>query len=456
MQIRTPTEIQTVSESTPKPVTGWPQVVLIAAGIYNILFALWTIVFPTHYFSLAGIPAPLYSELWQYIGMIVGIYGVGYLIAASDIIRYWPIVLLGLAGKILGSLGFAVSVLAGTFSFHTGWLIITNDLIWAVPFTIIILKAQLHEMSLPRVLSKAARNTIESYRNIFQQLQNEKSLLVFIRHSGCIFAHEWLKLLSDARHTIEKHNIQVVLVHMSNNESSLMPLTAERKFIYISDPEQILYKAFNIPTASLWQAIHPRVWLRALDALQKKQCRIGKVDGDGFQTAGIIAISNATICFSAAQQNISELPDLSSAIAALSDDVISAKNPEADFTLFYDGGCPLCSREIRWVRQYTAKRVSYVDITTPEFKPEVIGTDLDLDFFMREIRGQASDGTLISGVAVFRELYKRTGIGWLFAPTAWPIIRPIADCAYSLFARLRYRHRKNKVCTSDLCSFTKS
>ena len=50
---------------------------------------------------------PTYPEIWQCVGMIVGVYGIGYAIASADPLRHWPIILVGFLGKIFGPLGFA-------------------------------------------------------------------------------------------------------------------------------------------------------------------------------------------------------------------------------------------------------------------------------------------------------------------------------------------------------------
>jgi hypothetical protein len=92
-------------------------------------------------FELAGMPAPQYPEIWQCVGMIVGVYGVGYAIAASDPARHWPIVLVGLLGKIFGPIGFLGAVLRGKLSWALGWTIVGNDLIWWVPFVAILCHA---------------------------------------------------------------------------------------------------------------------------------------------------------------------------------------------------------------------------------------------------------------------------------------------------------------------------
>ena len=62
--------------------------------------------------------------------MIVGVYGVGYWIAARDPIKHYAIVLVGLMGKVFGPIGFVGAVVKGTLPLSFGVMIIFNDLIW--------------------------------------------------------------------------------------------------------------------------------------------------------------------------------------------------------------------------------------------------------------------------------------------------------------------------------------
>ena len=91
--------------------------------------------------SLDGHGAAELPRVWQCIGMLVGVYGVGYLVAASDPIWHWPIVLVGLLGKVLGPVGFIRAAILGDLPWVMGWTIVFNDLIWWVPFAIILWKA---------------------------------------------------------------------------------------------------------------------------------------------------------------------------------------------------------------------------------------------------------------------------------------------------------------------------
>ncbi|MBI2761531.1 MAG: hypothetical protein HYX51_08915 [Chloroflexi bacterium] len=72
------------------------------------------ILFSLAPFRWAGMEEPTYPESWQCLGMVVGVYGAGYLIAATNPLRHWPIVFVGLLGKILGPIGFLNAALSGT------------------------------------------------------------------------------------------------------------------------------------------------------------------------------------------------------------------------------------------------------------------------------------------------------------------------------------------------------
>lgn len=115
--------------------------VLLAAGAYNILWGGFVVLFPLTMFRWFGMAPPNYPQLWQCIGMIVGVYGLGYAIAARDPLRHWPIVLVGFLGKVLGPVGFLQAALAGDFPWRFGWINVTNDLIWWVPFALILHEA---------------------------------------------------------------------------------------------------------------------------------------------------------------------------------------------------------------------------------------------------------------------------------------------------------------------------
>lgn len=128
--------------------TPWASRWLRAAGIYNLIWGTLIIAWPHLLFDLTGADRINYPEIWQCVGMIVGVYGLGYLIAASDPQTHWPIVLVGLLGKVFGPVGFLFALLRGTFPPLFGLTILTNDLLWWIPFTMILWDAAKHRRNL--------------------------------------------------------------------------------------------------------------------------------------------------------------------------------------------------------------------------------------------------------------------------------------------------------------------
>jgi small multidrug resistance pump len=119
--------------------------VLWAAAVYNVLWGATIVLFPLAWFRLAHVPPPNYPMIWQCVGMIVGVYGVGYACAAQDPYRHWPIVLVGFLGKLLGPVGFLWSAAQGTLPWVFGLVNVTNDLAWLIPFALILRGAYRHE-----------------------------------------------------------------------------------------------------------------------------------------------------------------------------------------------------------------------------------------------------------------------------------------------------------------------
>ena len=109
------------------------------AAIYNMLWGVWVILFPQHYFELIQLEPPIYPMIWQGTGMIVGVYGLGYWWASYDPYRHWPIVAVGFLGKIFGPLGFLFNYISGKLPIEFGYTLLTNDLVWWIPFGIIMI-----------------------------------------------------------------------------------------------------------------------------------------------------------------------------------------------------------------------------------------------------------------------------------------------------------------------------
>ncbi|PZO48743.1 MAG: thiol-disulfide oxidoreductase [Phormidesmis priestleyi] len=106
--------------------------------------------------------------------------------------------------------------------------------------------------------------------------------------------------------------------------------------------------------------------------------------------------------------------------------------------LLYDGDCPLCLREVSFLQKKDAGRglVKFTDIADLSYDPAQNG-GVDFETAMGRIHAVRADGTVVKNVAVFQAVYSALGIGWMYAPTRWPVIGPLVNKIYDLWADKR-------------------
>jgi hypothetical protein len=117
------------------------QRVLLTAAVYNVAWGTFVVLAPGALFRWLEMAPPNYPEIWQCVGMIVGVFGVGFALAALDPLAHWPITLVGLLGKVLGPAGFALAAARGDMPWRFGVTVLTNDVIWWAPFVLILAAA---------------------------------------------------------------------------------------------------------------------------------------------------------------------------------------------------------------------------------------------------------------------------------------------------------------------------
>ena len=96
---------------------------------------------------------PTYQALWQVVGMFVLVYAPAYWWAARRPDLHWPLIAIGLLGKIFGPLGFVWSVWRGALPLAFGWTILTNDLIWWPAFMLYMKDVIGHLGGIKRLIS---------------------------------------------------------------------------------------------------------------------------------------------------------------------------------------------------------------------------------------------------------------------------------------------------------------
>jgi len=126
---------------------------------------------------------------------------------------------------------------------------------------------------------------------------------------------------------------------------------------------------------------------------------------------------------------------------------------ERHFKVLFDGECPFCRLEVRWLSSLNRSgRLAIEDITAADFDPGRYRSTLPE--LMGSLHGVFPDGRTTLGMETFRQAYRAVGLGWALAPTGWPVLRPIFDFLYRLFARHRVRLGGvfGRSCVGDRCS----
>ena len=102
-------------------------------------------------------------------------------------------------------------------------------------------------------------------------------------------------------------------------------------------------------------------------------------------------------------------------------------------TLYYDGACPLCAREMKHLAKLKRESLELVDIHGVEMTNEMPSKeDLLLNLHLK--RGDDWVVGADANVAAWRH----TQFGPLWAWLRWPVIKQIVDPVYAFWAKRRY------------------
>ena len=109
-------------------------------------------------------------------------------------------------------------------------------------------------------------------------------------------------------------------------------------------------------------------------------------------------------------------------------------------TIFHDGNCPLCSKEIDQLKVLNRDdKLSFEDIQAEDFVERY--PQIDKREANRILHGQLASGEMIYGLDVTCLAWKTVGKHRWLAILRWPVIRWFADLVYLFFARYRNTSR---------------
>ena len=108
-------------------------------------------------------------------------------------------------------------------------------------------------------------------------------------------------------------------------------------------------------------------------------------------------------------------------------------------TIFFDGGCPLCKREVDFLQSRNQKGyLRFIDINRSDFSSD-LKFGITYKKAMERIHALKSDGSIIKDIKVFQEAYDLIGLGWIYAPTKLPIFNKLFELIYGVWAKYRLK-----------------
>ncbi|MBC7537979.1 MAG: hypothetical protein H7281_04110 [Bacteriovorax sp.] len=279
------------------------QKILKYAAVFNIVCGLFLVISPNAIFKFWGVPIPNIIEIWQYLGSILVIFGIGYYIASLGPDTSWPIILVGFLSKIFGVIMLFKAYLLGSLALNFFSLVLFIDVLWILPFYYALIYAyevNTLEESAPKKFYDLIKVVRTSKGDTLSELsKKENVLLVFVRHFGCTFCRETVSEIAKLDESIRGKKLTPVFVHMSDPSfgDEFFAKYYKDPVAHVSDPQRFLYKSLNLKRGSLSQLFGPKIWIRGLWAGIFKGHGLGSIESDALQLGGYFILSHGQIVF---------------------------------------------------------------------------------------------------------------------------------------------------------------
>lgn len=298
----------------------WMHHVLVAAGIYNLVWGGIAVFWPNFFFDNLHLAHPNYMMMWQGIGVLVMLFGIGYLIASRGPLRHWPIVLLGFTYKLLVSLAYVYYYYVDVLPFTICWTVLANNVVWLLPFGLILFRAFEYDQAnrelaaydlMPRKLKSLGHIHTNTGENLQEVSEVQPTLLIFLRDFGCTFCRESLSEIASQRKEIEAQGTRIILVHMMSEEAAneMTELYGLGDLARISDPDRKVYNSFGLRRGNVYQLFGMNVMIRGFKAGVLDGHFLGRFGCDGFQMPGVFLIHKGTVLQTFRHTTAADRPD---------------------------------------------------------------------------------------------------------------------------------------------------
>ena len=122
------------------------------------------------------------------------------------------------------------------------------------------------------------------------------------------------------------------------------------------------------------------------------------------------------------------------------------------FIFLFDGGCPLCLRETKFLKNKDVfNKIYFVDINNDNYDPSLF-KNISYINAMSTLHGILENGNIIKGLDVLAYSYELIGLGWVYYPLKIKLFAPVLKLIYQYWAKYRLkitgRSKIEKLCTT--------
>ena len=122
----------------PRPLAKWMNVLLRFVAVFNVLAGLFMLFLYHETYKIIGMDEPKLSFPIQLVGILVGLFGVGYYLVAKNPVENRNMLMLGFWSKFLGSCLATFYVVRGDLPPRFVAVYFFADIIYLPPFYLIM------------------------------------------------------------------------------------------------------------------------------------------------------------------------------------------------------------------------------------------------------------------------------------------------------------------------------
>lgn len=136
-----------------------------------------------------------------------------------------------------------------------------------------------------------------THRSLLDLTAAQPTLIVFLRHLGCVFCRQMLGDLRDQRAEIERAGVRMALVHMASDRQAelVFKLYGLDDVPRFSDPDRSLYVAFGLRRVTVRELISTDLLKRGLEACVHDRHAMGIPRGDPMQMPGVFIVDRGWV-----------------------------------------------------------------------------------------------------------------------------------------------------------------